>query len=690
MRFENVGRRWFRICRSARDETGHRSDLLLRLGEQAIAAMASPSDKPKGTLMKRLINIDNGGTLTDICVWDGKDFTYTKTLTTPFDLSQCLFDGMTKASAEIFGEKNLEALLHSTQHIRYSTTQGTNALVERKGPRIGLITDDPAVVNELRQTEAEASLFDDLIGTRVAVVDPHADDEALNRDLVQHVNALTTAGAARIVVAVGSGDEERKLRKILLRKFPRHLLGSVPILYSWEFTADPVRSRRIWSGVINSFLHPTIERFLYNAEDRLRAHRVKNPLLIYRNDGASSRVAKAVALKTYSSGPRGGLEGTRALAQAYGLKHVLMIDVGGTTTDVGSVKDAQIAVDRRGSIEGVPISFPMSSVHSAGIGGSSIIAVTDGEITVGPESVGAAPGPACFGFGGKSATITDVNLLLGVLDPGTYLNGDVSLDAERSKAVITSTVAEPLGITLEEALVRMEAAYFARMAEAFAPMIENPAETTIAAFGGAGPMSACGAARLNGVKSVLIPKLAAVFSAFGISFSDIGHNYELGIPEPTAESAKQVYDTLLARAERDIFQEGYELASCHVVSNLLIEEADGSRAFEQPYTPGDVPQVKDGQQAFLTLSVTAELPHASLGSGAAVTPTPAVPNGTRRVRSSATQVDEVPVYSLVDQAPGATAQGPAIVEGPFFTARVLEGWKLDVTASGDLMLTDTH
>ena len=352
--------------------------------------------------MERLINIDNGGTLTDICVWDGTDFTYTKTLTTPFDLSQCLFDGMAKASAEIFGQPSLPELLHSTKHIRYSTTQGTNALVERKGPRIGLITDDIAVLDELRGSATERALFDDLVGDRIAAIDVELSDEELTAELVRQVNKLTTDGAARLVVAAGDGADgaERRIRRILLRKFPRHLLGSVPILYSSEFTTDRVRSRRIWSSVLNSFLHPTMERFLYNAEDRLRSHRVKNPLLIYRNDGASSRVAKSVALKTYSSGPRGGLEGTRALAQAYGLGHVLMIDVGGTTTDVGSVRKEEILTNRRGSIEGAPISIPMSDVQSCGVGGSSIIAVKDGEITVGPESVGAAPGPACFGFGG--------------------------------------------------------------------------------------------------------------------------------------------------------------------------------------------------------------------------------------------------------------------------------------------------
>ena len=411
--------------------------------------------------MERLINIDNGGTLTDICVWDGENFSFTKTLTTPFDLSQCLFDGMAKASTEIFGEEDLPGLLHSTRHIRYSTTQGTNALVERKGPRIGILTDSPTLSGELRDGEAAAALFEDLVGPRVAVINADQDVEELTQEIVKHVNRLTTDGAARLVIAMADRNKEKAVKGVLLRKFPRHLLGSVPMLFSWEFTPDAVRARRVWSGIINSFLHPTMERFLYSTEHRLRDHKVKNPLLIYRNDGASSRVAKSVALKTYSSGPRGGLEGTKALSEAYGLAHVLMIDVGGTTTDVGSVKNSTISTDRRGSIQGVPVSFEMSNVHSSGVGGSSVIAVRDGVITVGPESVGAAPGPACFGFGGKQATITDVNLLLGVLDPDTYLDGGFSLDAERSRAVITEVIAEPLGITLNDALIRMEAAYFA-------------------------------------------------------------------------------------------------------------------------------------------------------------------------------------------------------------------------------------
>ena len=639
--------------------------------------------------MERLINIDNGGTLTDIVVGSGTDFTFTKTLTTPVDLSQCLFDGITKASTQLYGEPDLAKLLHTTRHIRYSSTQGTNALIERDGPLIGLITDDPALVDELRASDESALLFDDLVGDRVGLLPAEGPEEELRRALVAEINRLTTAGAERLVVAAASLEREHLYKRAMLKNFPRHLLGSVPVLFSWEFAADTVRSRQIWSGILNSFLHPTVERFLYNAEDRLRAHKIKNPLLIYRNDGASSRVAKSVALKTYSSGPRGGLEGTRALAEAYGLENVLMIDVGGTTTDVGAVNNSTIATDRHGSVKGVPISYEMSNVHSTGVGGSSIIAVEGGKITVGPESVGAAPGPACFGFGGTQATITDVNLLLGVLDPETYLNGEMYLDAERSKAVITKTIAEPLGISLEEALVRMEDTYSAKMAGAFAHFVESPETTTVAAFGGGGPMSACSAARIAGVRHVLVPKLAAVFSAYGISFSDIAQTYETNITGMNAAAVDEAKKAMESKASRDMFQEGHELDDCTVAWRLETENADGSSCPSTVYSDGLVPSPAPGQTVILSLKATFALPHPVIEGGTPTHKSDAVASGTRAVRSSATQIDTISVYQLEGQQPGATASGPAIVEGPFFTARVPAGWTLDISAAGDLLLSDT-
>ncbi|WOQ15869.1 hydantoinase/oxoprolinase family protein [Raineyella sp. W15-4] len=638
--------------------------------------------------MDTLINIDNGGTLTDICAWDGEAFTFTKTLTTPQDLSDCLFTGLEKVSAALYGEADLERLLHSTQHIRYSTTQGTNALVERQGPMIGILTTMPALGGLMRGTEPERDLFEGLVGDRCVRIDlDEGSDEDVDREAVRLVTRLTTLGAGRVVVAGRTQEEERRLRHLLLRRFPRHLLGSVPLLYSWDLAGDRHDARRVWSCVINSFLHPTMERFLYGAESRLRSYRVVNPLLVYRNDGASSRVAKAVALKTYSSGPRGGLEGTAALARVYGLTHTVMMDIGGTTTDVGVVQGGRVSPDERGTVKGVPISYPMSNVHSKGVGGSSVIAVQDGTITVGPRSVGATPGPACFGFGGRQATITDVNLLLGVLDADTYMDGTFRLDPERSRTVITETIAQPLGISLEEALVRMEQAYFAALADSFAHLITP--DTTLAAFGGAGPMSAAGAARIAGVRDVLIPRTAAVFSAFGISFSDIGKSYEAGVPTPTTAAVCAAHQDLVARAERDMFQEGYTLGECRQAWALTVEEADGTLLESRPYRPGD-PVEAPGKQVSLRLTVTAPLSHPVLPDDRQVASRPAAVVGTRRVRTATDRVDEVPVHVLDALQPGDAGEGPAIIEGPFFTARVLPGWDFRVTAVGDLLLHDAR
>lgn len=637
--------------------------------------------------MNTLINIDNGGTLTDICAWDGKSFTFTKTLTTPHDLSECLFNGLEGVSAALYGEPDLERVLHDTQHLRYSTTQGTNALVERKGPMIGILTSLPRLRDQLRSDDAQQQLYDDLVGDRTLTVSLDGDEQEVDQEIVRVVTNLTTLGAARIVVAGETANEERRIRRVLLQKFPRHLLGSVPLLYSWDLTADRDATRRVWSCVINSFLHPTMERFLYSAERRLRSYRVKNPMLVYRNDGASSRVAKAVALKTYSSGPRGGLEGTAAIARMYGLDHVVMMDIGGTTTDVGVVESAQVTADERGTVKGVPISYPMSNVHSKGVGGSSVIAVEDGRISVGPRSVGAAPGPACFGFGGKQATITDVNLLLGVLDADTYLDGTFRLDPERSRQVITETVAEPLGISLDDALIQMEHAYFAALAEAVADVVRP--DSTLAAFGGAGPMSAAGAAQLAGVRTVLIPRTAAVFSAFGISFSDIGKSYEQVIGSVDQCALATARDELLQRAERDMFQEGYALADCVHTWNLAVHRPDGSTTHLRDIDV-HVEQEITGPiaDATLQLDVAASLSKPVLAADQEVQRHPARSTSTRAVRSAPDRVDQVPVYRLDDLAPGDGAAGAAIIEGPFFTARVMPDWSFHVTSAGDLILHD--
>ena len=184
--------------------------------------------------MTRLINIDNGGTLTDFCLVDGDEVRYTKTLTTPYDLSRCLFDGLTKVSELAYGEPQLAALLQSTDCIRYSTTQGTNALVQRTGPQLGLLVTDPTLIEGLAATQAQEDLLTALVGDRWGVINLDADDEELSRELLARVNDLSARGARRLVIAVsgadGAAEGEARVKGLLLRLYPRHLLGAVPLL----------------------------------------------------------------------------------------------------------------------------------------------------------------------------------------------------------------------------------------------------------------------------------------------------------------------------------------------------------------------------------------------------------------------------------------------------------------------------
>ncbi len=637
--------------------------------------------------MDKLINIDNGGTLTDICVATGDGIAYAKTLTTPNDLSECLFRGMAKVSEQIYGEENLPELLASTEIIRYSSTQGTNALVQRRGPKIGVITDEAALVERLNYDETTTSLWDDLVGERVQVIGQLTDRDEMDQAFVQAINALTNLGAERLVVAIADRDAERAYKHIMFRRFPRQLLGSVPALFSWEFTNDDNRVRRIWSALLNSYLHPTVERLLYSAEHRLRGHKVRNPLLIYRNDGASSRVAKSVALKTYSSGPRAGLEATRALAEAYDADHLVMIDIGGTTTDVGVVEGRKIATDHHGKVAGIATSIELSDVYSAGVGGCSVIAAKDGKIQVGPDSVGAAPGPACFGFGGESATITDANLLLGVLDPDTYLNGEMRLDRERAKAAVMKGVAEPLGMSLEKALVAMEQTYAQHVADSFKEHVRADGSTTLATFGSGGPMTACAAARLAGVKNVIIPRLAAVFSAFGVSFSDVAQTFVADIGGLDAAALQAVRDDLEQQATRAMFQEGYALDDCELRWTLVTEQGDDVARQD---AAGDVDtSVGSGERKLLELEAVHEMPHPPVVVAEDAERVDAVTHGTRRVLAPDEGEMDAPVYLLDDQPAHAASEGPAVIEGPYITVWIPSGWQFQVSNAGDLVLTDT-
>jgi len=653
----------------------------------ALRAAASDSGQTAEALSPSasglLINIDNGGTLTDFCVIDGANVHRTKSVTTPYDLSKCLFDGLNKASRTLYGQEDLLRLLLSTDHIRYSTTQGTNALVERKGQRLGLLLAGLAA-DDLQRDSQQRGVFADLVGKRVATLDLSVDDAAIEIATTRAINQLASAGANRIVIGVGGSKRdvgEARLKNLLLRKFPPHLLGAIPLLYSNDVVQDDDDSRRIWTALFNAFLHPAMERFLYSSEHRLREYKTKNPLLIFRNDGDSARISRTAAVKTYSSGPRGGAEGLKALAAHYGFQRLLGMDIGGTTTDICLVDTGRVRTDRRGRIEGVATSLPLCDVVSAGVGGSSIISVVDGRIKVGPESVGGAPGPACFGLGGKEATITDAFLVMRLLDPTTYFGGELKIDVERAKSAILENVGKPLGLTPEQAAEAMEAAWAAAVARSLKAYTDITSDTTLVAFGGAGPFVACKVAEVTGVSQVVIPGLAAVFSAFGIAFSDVAHEYEARLTAPNDAALKVAIGQLTGRATRGMFAEGFDLADCRVEKHLQVDETrvdllDGALP----------PDLSKDARLTLVLKATKTTAHAQMRGKFGAESRVAIAHAARRTLSGGSWV-ELPLYRVEDQVDAVQADGPCVLEEAFFTCRVESGWRFQMNEARDILVS---
>ena len=633
--------------------------------------------------MGLLISIDNGGTLTDFCAYDGDKILVTKAMTTPEDLSKCFFSGLTQLSQLVYGENDVEQLLHNVDYIRYSTTQGTNALVERRGPRVGLITSKNADREKLFRGHHQQILLENIVGDRVREIDESLSEDALDLAITKKVNELSALGANRIVVSLDTSaytQIENVCQKIVLRRYPSQLLGALPILFAGEMSGDDSFARRTWTALFNTFLHPAIEQFLYSAEHRLKQYRTKNPLLIYRNDGGAARIAKTIALKTYSSGPRGGMGYAGELARHYGIKTLVAIDIGGTTTDISSVVDGLLNEDTFGRIEDVEVSIPLSPIRSEGIGGSSIIRQVDGVISVGPESVGASPGPACFGRGGTEVTITDVLLLNGLIDAKTYFGGQFSLDRDRASTALENIIEAPLRMEPEDALVTIESAWIEAVAEKVREHENLSADSVLVGFGGGGPMLLTTIATALGLNEAIIPGMAAVFSAYGVGFSNISQSYQIQVSE---DSLVTKCETLIARARRDMFAEGVDISDCSLDFSLvdMTTTSEINRwsfgeslpAISRPSLQLRLVVTKETQRLKFIDENDHSFPIEKTAGERIV-----LINGARKT---------IPVYKYLDLDAGASGEGLCIIEHEYFTARIDDGWRFRMSANRDLLLS---
>jgi N-methylhydantoinase A len=637
--------------------------------------------------MAWMVTIDNGSTFTDACLLADGALTTVKVLTTPYDLMRCFAD-VFRALAREAGLPSEGELLRRVEEVRYSTTSGTNALLVRKGVRVGVVAGPEGTADLYGLRPTNTSLVDALVGDRVV---GYVVGEGPARDvddrILPAIRQLLARGAQWIVVSLPEpwgARAERDFKRSHMKLLPGHLLGSVPVLYSREICADPDDARRTATAILNGFLHREMARFLYHAEAWVRDRHVAQPLRIMRNDGACGRVAKTTAVKTLDSGPMGGLAGAAALARISGETKLLTLDVGGTSSDIGVIDGDRPAFDLFGSVHGLPLSFSFPELRTAALGGGSLFRVESGKMSIGPESAGALPGPACFGRGGNEATLTDAALIAGYLDAKRFAAGAIALRADLAAKTIEERIAKPLGLQGASAgAAAMIDAFADRLAEEVAFVLGRrgwkPADTALAVFGGSGPLLSCFVADRMKLRRVIVPSASSSFSALGVGFSELAHEYRALLAGPvSADTWRTVVEQLRERAERDMFGEGIEDGACHVTMRVRDEDGSADHAAPDSREP---PESLRAVKGHFALDYRIGVP----GSGRSEFPRWAG-NGARAEHAgerSALVGRETKSLRVLDAgALGGRVSGPCLLETPFWSAIVPAGWNVEETGYG--------
>src|SRR5258708_3998445 len=302
---------------------------------------------------------------------------------------------------------------------------------------------------------------------------------------------------------------------------------------------------------------PGVSTYVTRLEQRLTDEKVNAPLLLMQSNGGvagGATIRRAPAL-TALSGPAAGVVGARDVAGACGIRDIITVDIGGTSADICLIKNGEIALTQRGHVGEWPLPLPMVDMVTIGAGGGSIAKVTDGTLTVGPQSAGADPGPAAYGRGGTAATVTDAHVVLGHL-PARLLGGRMGLDDEAARRAVDREVARPLGLTREEAARGILAILDNNMMGALRLVSvergHDPRDFTLVPFGGAGPLHGCALADLLGIPRVLIPTAPGVLCADGLLAADLKADFSRTLPRTgkvDIDAARAIYAELARQAD---------------------------------------------------------------------------------------------------------------------------------------------
>jgi N-methylhydantoinase A len=502
-----------------------------------------------------LVGVDIGGTFTDCAVLDrGGHITATKCPSTPENFAEGMLAAM-RLAAERLGV-TFEQFCRNVTMLTHGTTVGTNALIQRKGARVGLITTrgHEDAIHIMRGSRGVSTRD---IRKVVHFPESQKPEPIVPKRFIEGVSERVDC-FGDVVVSLNESEVEQAVRRLVDQgveaigvcflwsfKYPRHELrvkemirDLAPHLFitcSVDLAPKWGEYERITATALNSYIGPVMAKYLGNLDRQLKACGYAQPLQITQCAGGSISVDEAMAspLLTLDSGPVSGVTGTQYLGRLMGYPNIITTDMGGTSFDVGIIFDGQPAYSFVSNVAQYEYFLPRVDIHAIGSGGGSLAHVDPASKTlrVGPESAGADPGPVCYGKGGTSPTVTDADVVLGTINPDNFLGGRIKLDRQKAVEAVQH-VAHSLELSLMEAAGGIARIAEFKMSDIIRKMtVEkgfDPRDFVLFAFGGAGPAHAGVFAYELGVQKVIVPQkaIASCWCAFGAASADILHVYE--------------------------------------------------------------------------------------------------------------------------------------------------------------------
>jgi len=691
-----------------------------------------------------LVGVDIGGTFTDCVVLDGRGrITATKSPSTPGNFAEGMLAALGVA-AERLG-LSFEDFCAQIRVLTHGTTVGTNALIQRKGAKVGLITTrghedvihimrgsrgvtsrdlrkvvhfpesqkpDPVVPKRLIEGVSERV---DCFGDVVVPLNEEQAETAIRRLLAQGAEAI----AVCFLWSFRHPAHELRVKEMVRRIAPQLFVScSVDLAPKWG------EYERTTATALNAYIGPVMARYLGNLAGRLKGAGYRQPLQIAQCGGGSISVDEAIGspLLTLDSGPVSGVTGSVYLAHVMGIDNVITTDMGGTSFDVGIVHEGRPQYSFTSNVAQYEYFLPKVDIQAIGSGGGSLARVDPltRTLQVGPESAGADPGPVCYGKGNETPTVTDADIVLGYINPDNFLGGRIRLDREKAASAVQK-VADALGMSLLETASGIARVAEFKMADIIRKMtVEkgfDPRDFTLFAFGGAGPAHASVFGAELGVKKVIIPQkqIASTWCAFGAASADMLHVYEQADIQASPFDPRRVnhsLDALERRAHAQMDRDGIARARRRVAFSLdmrhrgqinevevLLPEArlkpggflDRLRErftarYEQLYGRGSSYAGARIEIVTLRLRASAPTPRPGLGRAKSLTARldPKAARGKRPIYwPELKRVVKTPVYDGARLRPGNRIAGPTVVETTDTTIVVHPGRRLKVDAFGN-------